>query len=164
VKLIAGDHARHNLPLQTTSFVGQQEDLAKVQQRLRESRLLTITGSGGCGKTRSPSSSAGGLSTHSTTVSGWWTWQRFRSIADLARVRDSPRHPRGAGSPGGRGSSRLLRARSCLIILDNCEHLIDACARTVDILLRQAATCACSATSRELLACQVSRVALHHSR
>src|SRR5262249_31703709 len=46
------DQAHHNLPFQTTSFIGREDDVAKVQQSLGESRLLTITGAGGCGKTR----------------------------------------------------------------------------------------------------------------
>jgi transcriptional regulator with XRE-family HTH domain len=52
VKPLASGQTRHNLPFQTTSFVGRYEELAKFQQRLRESRLLTITGSGGSAHSR----------------------------------------------------------------------------------------------------------------
>jgi predicted ATPase/DNA-binding XRE family transcriptional regulator len=152
IKPLVPDHSGHNLPLQTTSFIGRQEDVAKMRLRLKEYRLLTVTGTGGCGKTRLA------LEVGRTLVDefrdGVWlinlaplsdpslVWQ---SLATILRIREEPRRPL------AEAVTDYLRDRNMLIILDNCEHLIDACATVVDILLREAANLRVLATTRELL-------------
>jgi len=147
------DHARHNLPYHTTSFIGREDDVAKVQQRLGESRLLTITGAGGCGKTRLA------LEVGRQIVDQFRDGVWLVDLAPLsepslvwhvmARVLGIQEEPARAVADA---VAEYLRDRSSLIILDNCEHLVDACAATVDRLLREAASVRVLATSRELLA------------
>jgi predicted ATPase/transcriptional regulator with XRE-family HTH domain len=143
---------RHNLPNQTTSFIGREEDVAHVQQRLGESRLLTITGAGGCGKTRLALEIGGQIVDQYRD--GVWLVDLaplsdpsliWRVMATMLGVREDP------ARAVADAVVDYLRGRSSLIILDNCEHLIDACAAAVDRLLREAASVRVLATSRELL-------------
>jgi len=143
---------RHNLPLPTTSFIGRQDDLAKIRERLREVRLLTITGSGGCGKTRVALEVARGLVDE--IQHGVWLVDLaplsdpsliWHVVATTLKVRGEP------GRPVQQAVADHLRNRSTFIVLDNCEHLIDACAAAVDFLLQAAPNLRVLATSRELL-------------
>src|SRR5262249_10892814 len=126
---------RHNLPNQTTSFVGREDDIAQVQQRLGESRLLTITGAGGCGKTRL------------ALKVGEQLLDQFRDgvwLIDLAPISEPSliwhlmATVLGVREDPARAVADTVvdyvRGRSSLIILDNCEHLVDACAAAVDRL------------------------------
>ena len=146
------DQARHNLPYQTTTFIGREDDVDKVQQRLGESRLLTITGAGGCGKTRLALEV--GRQIVDRFRDGVWLVDLaplsepsliLQVMATVLGIREEP------GRAVADAVVAYLRDRSSLIILDNCEHLVDACATTVDRLLRQAASIRVLATSRELL-------------
>jgi non-specific serine/threonine protein kinase len=146
------DQPHHNLPFQTTSFIGREDDVAKVQQLLGESRLLTITGAGGCAKTRLALEI--GRQIVDRFPDGVWLvdlaplsdpsliWHVVAAVLD---IREEP------GRALADAVIYYLRNRSSLIILDNCEHLVDACAATVDRLLREAANVRVLATSRELL-------------
>ena len=147
-----GNRLPHNLPLQTTSFIGRDHDLSQIRTRLHEVRLLTITGSGGCGKTRIALEAARPIV--DDFPDGIWLvdlapladpaliWQ---VISTTLQIREEP------GRIARQAVVEYLRNRSVLIILDNCEHLIDACAATVDTLLQEAPNLRVLATSRELL-------------
>jgi predicted ATPase/DNA-binding XRE family transcriptional regulator len=147
-----GSSLQHNIPLQTTRFIGRQDDLAKIRERLREVRLLTITGSGGCGKTRVALEVARGLV--GEFADGVWLIDLaplsdpsliWHVLATTLKIREEP------GRSVQAAVADFVRNRSIFIVLDNCEHLIDVCAATVDILLREAPSLRVLATSRELL-------------
>jgi non-specific serine/threonine protein kinase len=152
VGVAVDEQAHHNLPYQTTSFIGREDDVAMVQQSLGESRLLTITGAGGCGKTRLALEV--GRQIVDRFADGVWLVDLaplsdpsliWHVVATVLGIREEP----------GRALADVvieyLHNRSSLIIIDNCEHLIDACAATVDRLLRETASVHVLATSRELL-------------
>ena len=143
---------RHNLPNQSTSFIGREDDVTQVRQRLGESRLLTITGAGGCGKTRL-ALEVGELMVDQFRDGVWLIDLAplsepsliWRAMATVLGVREDP------ARAVADAVVDHVRGRSSLIILDNCEHLVDECAAAVDRLLRDAASVRVLATSRELL-------------
>lgn len=147
------DYLPHNLPQQVTSFVGRESDLDEVKRLLLDSRLVTITGAGGSGKTRLALQAAADL----LTGEGDGVW-----LVDLAPVRDPDLLPRavaatlGVDTSTGRDPTDAvtthLRDRRLLLLLDNCEHLIDSVAALVDRLLASCSEVAILATSREVLA------------
>lgn len=146
----------HNLPGQPTSFVGRQRELDEYRQCIAGAtakyRLVTLVGAGGCGKTRLAIQAA-------TGVVDWFAdgvW-----FIDLADVLDPSLVPQTVASTLGlRETSDLpllttladtLRERELLLILDNCEHLLDACAEVVTKILRVCPHIRILATSREPL-------------
>ncbi len=138
------------LPAQLTSFVGRDAELAQVRELLSENRLLTLTGAGGAGKTRLAIEVAGRLS--GEFGDGVW-------CVDLAPLTDPELVPltvaRAFGLPDQPGRStmdiltRFVADRQMLVVLDNCEHLLDASATLVNELLGAAAGLTLLATSRE---------------
>ena len=142
----------HNLPIQTTSFVGRKGQLAEVKRLLTETHLLTLTGSGGCGKTRLALQAARELV--DTFPEGVW-------LVDLAPLNDPALVPHAVATvlgfrelPDRPMVTTLLdglRSRHILLLLDNCEHLIDACAHLVDAILKTCDSVRILATSREML-------------
>ncbi|RKS77328.1 putative ATPase [Actinomadura pelletieri DSM 43383] len=151
--------ARTNLPAQLTSFVGREEESRRVGKLLRETRLVTLTGPGGAGKTRLAGESAGALVDE--MPDGVW-------FVPLARVSD-PKDVVQAVlvalgvletvRPGeqlvvARPLERLidyLAAKRMIVVLDNCEHVLDAAARLAGHVLTQAEGVRILATSREPL-------------
>ena len=141
----------NNLPLELSSFVGREKELAEVRRLLESSRLLTLTGSGGCGKTRL-ALAAGEL------VEGFedGVW-----VVDLAPLADPSLVPQAVAStlgvreqPGRLPTGTLsdyLGSKKVLLILDNCEHLVGACAELAEALLRSCPGLGVLATSREAL-------------
>lgn len=142
--------AVHNLPPQFTSFVGRSAQLTEVRMLLAENRLVTLTGAGGAGKTRLAIEVANQLSGEYSD--GVW-------YVDLAPITDPELVPvrmaRALGLPDQPGRSimdtllRFVRDRQMLVVLDNCEHLLDACAGLVVALLGGAPPLTLLATSRE---------------
>jgi predicted ATPase len=138
--------------VQLTSFVGRERELAEVQALVRRHRLVTLTGAGGCGKTRLALHVAADLL--EAHADGAW-------FVDLAPVADEALIARVALSelgarevPGQTASETLmdyLRARSLLLVLDNCEHVVASCAALTDALLRACPGVRVVATSREPL-------------
>jgi predicted ATPase/class 3 adenylate cyclase len=141
-----------NLPIQVTSFVGREREIEEVKQLSSKPRLLTLTGSGGTGKTR--------LSLHVAAE----VLDRFKNgvwFIELAPLSDPALVPFTVASalglreePGRPLMSTLLdwlRDKELLLILDNCEHLIDACAKFADQVLHASLTTRILATSREAL-------------
>jgi len=141
-----------NLPAALTSFVGRREEIAGVRQLLGSTRLLTLTGVGGLGKTRLALEAAG--VSRKAFADGVW-------LVDLAPVRDPSAVPgtvaRALGLPDLGPQPVLeqlaehLAGRWALLVLDNCEHLVDACAELAAELLSAAAQVRVLATSRQTL-------------
>jgi predicted ATPase/class 3 adenylate cyclase/DNA-binding NarL/FixJ family response regulator len=142
--------AAHNLPAQFTSFVGRGPQLTEMCKLLAESRLVTLTGAGGVGKTRLAVQVANQLAAE--YAEGVW-------YVDLAPITNPELVPvsiaRALGLPDQPGRStmdsllRFVRDRHMLLVLDNCEHLLDASAELVLALLGAAAGLTLLATSRE---------------
>jgi non-specific serine/threonine protein kinase len=146
------ERPRHNLPTQLTSFVGREAVLADLAQALATTRLLTLTGVGGTGKTRL----ALQLATNALAAYPEGVW--FVDLAPLADPALIPQTIAGvlgvieqSGEPILTTVQRVLRDQHVLLILDNCEHLLDACARLADDLLRGCPRLQILATSREAL-------------
>ena len=147
------DARYHNLPVQRTSFVGRRKELLELRDLLASSRVLSLTGAGGVGKTQL----ALGLAREflDDFSDGVWLVDLaplsmpdlvVQTIATVLGVREGPqRSARDALLDN-------LRDRQLLLILDTCEHLIGTCAELVELLLREAPGVRILATSREALA------------
>ena len=141
---------RHNLPQQVTSFVGREKESAEVGRLLAKTRLLTLTGSGGCGKTRLALQVAADM----LDGSGDGVW-----LVELASLSDPGMVPQALATvlgvkeePGESITQTLvgfLRGKYLLLVLDNCEHLLAALAQLVDAIIRQCPRVLIIATSRE---------------
>jgi predicted ATPase/DNA-binding CsgD family transcriptional regulator/Tfp pilus assembly protein PilF len=147
------DAVSNNLPLQRTTFVGREAELAGIGQLVvGGNRLVTLTGAGGCGKTRLALHVAADLAPD--FVAGvWWI--------DLARLTDASLLPNAVAAvlaikevQGERlldTVTRRLRHGPALLLLDNCEHIIVDCAAVVHELLDACLSLVCLTTSREPL-------------
>ena len=144
--------ARHNLPAPLTSFLGREQDLARLERLLGQARLVTLTGTGGTGKTRLA------LETGARAVGrfpdGVWLAE-LAGIADPGLVAAQVMLALGVRQAGDvpvlEALIYRLRSAELLLILDNCEHLLDACAGLAGALLRAAPGLRVLATSREPL-------------
>ena len=148
-----------NLPAQVSSFIGREAELAAVRTLLAGSRLVTLTGPGGAGKTRLALRAAAGLLDGSRD--GVW----FADLAPLANpdlVPVTVADVLGVELAPGRLVPEALAAaiggRRLLLVLDNCEHVIGACAKLGDDLLRGCPGLVLLATSREPLGIDGERV------
>ena len=142
----------NNLPLELSSFVGREKELAEVERLLEDSRLLTLTGSGGCGKTRLALAAAGELS--EGFEEGVWLVE-LAPLADPSLVAQAVAATLGVREQPGRSLTEMLSgylgSKKLLLVLDNCEHLIEACAELAESLLRFCPGLCVLATSREAL-------------
>jgi len=142
---------RNNLPQQLTRFIGRGSEIAEIRESLRRTRLLTLCGPGGIGKTRLALEAATQLPGNDDGV--WFV--EFASLADPGLVPHTVASTLGVGEERGRSITDTvvdyLKDRRLLLVLDNCEHLIAACARLADRVLRTSATVRVLATSREPL-------------
>jgi predicted ATPase/class 3 adenylate cyclase len=144
----------NNLPLPLTRFIGREDQIAIVRQRLAAGRLVTVTGAGGCGKTRLAFEVARELleNNESPVPEGVWVVE-LASLADPKLVPQSVASalavPEQRGHPLTETLVEAVRSRSLLLVLDNCEHLIDACAALAEALLRACPDLRVIATSRE---------------
>jgi len=142
----------NNLPAQLSAFIGRDQEVAEVRALVESARLVTLTGAGGCGKTRL------GLQVAAELLDGCGdgVW-----LAELAAVTDQDAVPaaiwqalRLAAQPGRPIMEALLDAlalQDVLIVLDNCEHLIGGCAKTAEAIVRRCPRVHLLATSREPL-------------
>jgi predicted ATPase/DNA-binding CsgD family transcriptional regulator len=139
-------------PTFLTSFLGREADIAEVSERLRTVRLLTLAGSGGVGKTRLAAVVAADLAAE--FVDGAW-FVELAPIADPELVPTTAARALGVLETHGRsaldGLITALRSRQALLVLDNCEHLVEACAQLADALLGPCRQLTILATSREPL-------------
>jgi len=146
------DSTPNNLPQQPSSFVGRHGAIAELRELLGRHRLLTLTGPGGIGKTRlALQVAADVLDEHADGV--WFV--ELASLSDAALVPQTVARALGVaerpGVPVIAAIADFLANRHALLILDNCEHVPDACAALADSLLRGAAHLRVLATSREVL-------------
>jgi predicted ATPase/class 3 adenylate cyclase len=141
-----------NLPLQVTSFIGRDKELAALGSALETSRLVTVVGVGGVGKTRLALQAAAELI--AGFPDGVWVCElaaaddpvsMLQVVAAALSVRPRP------GSSLEDSIIESLRPRRMLIVLDNCEHLLRSASRLVDRVLRNCAQVHLIATSRESL-------------
>jgi len=147
------------LPAESTSFVGRRQLLAEVKAALANTRLLTLVGPGGVGKTRLALRAASDL--RRSVPDGVW-------FIDLAGLEDPHLVPKavitslGLADKSGQWPTSLLVAhlasRGALLVLDNCEHLLDAIAVLADVVLKEAAGVRLLATSRQPLGISGERV------
>ena len=147
-----GRRALHNLPPQVTSFIGRDAEIAECTRLLENTRLLTLTGVGGCGKTRLA------LRVAETLLDETWDGVWF---VDLAPLTDAERVPDVVASalslrdePGrtaAEGIAAFLAGKHVVLAVDNCEHVLAACAHLVDALLRGCPRLRILASSREAL-------------
>jgi predicted ATPase/class 3 adenylate cyclase/Tfp pilus assembly protein PilF len=148
------DARPNNLPVQLTSFIGREKDLSELKKFLSNSRLVTLLGSGGTGKTRLALQASADIIDE--YANGVW-------FADLSALQDPLLLPQNLEQMFGISErpkqspaellAEFLRDKELLIILDNCEHLIEACASLSQLILQQSLKVKILATSRESLRC-----------
>jgi non-specific serine/threonine protein kinase len=143
---------KHNLPYQLTGLIGREEEVTQVKALMAKSRLVTLTGTGGVGKTRLCLQVAEEMLTD--YAHGVWLVELaplsdpklvFQAVATVLEVREGP------GAPLSASLIEYLRSRQTLLVLDNCEHLIEACARLAETILQTCHAVHILATSREAL-------------
>jgi predicted ATPase/class 3 adenylate cyclase len=142
----------NNLPVQLTSFIGRKKEVEQVKKRLEKNRLVTLTGSGGIGKTRLSIQVASELLDE--YPNGVW-------LVELAPVTDPALVVRTVCTaldvtpqgivPALNVLTEYLKSKKILLVVDNCEHLIDACAQLCDSLLHACLDLRMIASSREAL-------------
>jgi predicted ATPase/DNA-binding XRE family transcriptional regulator len=142
----------NNLPVQLSAFIGREREVSEVRALVESCRLVTLTGAGGCGKTRL------GLQVAAELLDGsedgvWLT--ELAAVTDQEAVAPAISQAlRLAVRPGRPVLEALLDAlapQDVLIVLDNCEHLIGGCAKTAEEIVRRCPRVRLLATSRELL-------------
>jgi predicted ATPase/transcriptional regulator with XRE-family HTH domain len=142
-------HVQSNLPAQLTRFIGRERAIANLREQLERTRLLTLTGSGGTGKTRLALEV--GATVTPLFADGVW-------LVELAALSDGAMVAETVAMVFGLPSAQLptltmlmhyLREKRLLLLLDNCEHLIVSCAELAEALLRACPDLHILATSRE---------------
>jgi non-specific serine/threonine protein kinase len=140
----------NNLPQQVTSFIGREKEMAEVRRLLATTRLLTVTGSGGGGKTRLALQVAADLL--ESQRDGVWLVELApladaalvpRAVATVLDIREQPDRPL------SQTLVDFLKPKRLLLLLDNCEHLLAACAGLAEQILRSCPGVQILATSRE---------------
>jgi predicted ATPase len=145
------------LPPQTSGFVGREAEVAQVRGLLRQSRLVTIAGPGGVGKTRLAVRVAEGVTGYFTGGVHFIELSAVRDPGLLVHTLAAGLELAGLASPEPDQASQLdrlldfIRGRRLLLILDTCEHLVDGCAELADTILRAAPGITILATSRQPL-------------
>jgi predicted ATPase len=144
------DPSPGNLRPQTTSFVGRESEVAELRTTLKAHRLLTLTGVGGVGKTRLALEVAAGVADE--FPDGVWLFE-LAAVADPAAVPDAVASVLGITQQPGKSVAEsvaaALEGRVRLLVLDNCEHVLNAAADLVEAVLAHSATVKVMATSRE---------------
>lgn len=143
-----------NLPIPLTSFVGRQTEIVHVKRLIEATHLLTLTGAGGCGKTRLAIQVATDLAAMDRFKHGVW-WVDLAGLSDPALVTQSVATVFNLGEAQGpallSALTNYLRAKELLLVIDNCEHLLGACAQLIGTLLSACPKLQILATSREPL-------------
>jgi predicted ATPase len=143
-----------NIPIPLTSFIGREKELKEVADLLSKSRLVTLTGSGGVGKTRLAIQVVADVLNR--FPGGVW-FLDLTSLSDSALMPNTLAGILGLREPGDRHMSvkdlliNYFRTRNSLVIFDNCEHLIESCAQLINSLLTSCENLSVLATSREAL-------------
>ncbi|HSN19792.1 MAG TPA: winged helix-turn-helix domain-containing protein [Usitatibacter sp.] len=141
-----------NIGAELTSFIGRERELEDVRRLVAANRLVTLTGMGGIGKTRLALQAASDVRDRFPDGAWFVDLASLESgallpatIAQVLQVREVP------GKPLVRGICEQLRGRVLLVVLDNCEQLLEPCAALADTLLRSVPGITLLVTSRELL-------------
>ncbi len=154
------DNYPGNLPIQLTSFVGRHVQLAELAKALAETRILTLCGVGGVGKTRLALQVAAEVVPH--FADGVWLVE-LAAVSSAEAMEEAVASalgvPQRPGTTMQQGILDFLRDRSLLLVLDNCEHLLGAVATLTDAAVRTAAGLRVLATSREGLAVAGEQIA-----
>ena len=149
---LVSDRIPNNLPRQLTSFIGREDEILGIERLLAESRLVTITGSGGCGKSRLALQVAAEV--FEEHPDGLW-WVELASVGDSSLVPNAVAAALAIREVHGQLLSRTLSnhlaGSRALIVMDNCEHVVSACADLVATFLEACPTLTILATSREPL-------------
>ena len=140
----------NNLPQQLTSFIGREKEIAEIKQLLAKTRLLTLTGSGGCGKTRLALQVAAEVL--EAYPDGVWLVE-LASLSDPGLVPQTIATVFGLKEEPGKSLTQTLtdqlQSKHLLLVLDNAEHLLAICAQSADAVLRQCPRIGMLVTSRE---------------
>jgi predicted ATPase len=148
-----------NLPLQVSSFIGRGRELDQTAAALGGARVVTLTGAGGVGKTRLALQAAGQVSPRFSD--GAWLCE-LAPVRDVAGVDDAVAAVFSVTAPAGLSTRdalvEFLRGKQLLLVLDNCEHLLEAAAALADALQRSCQRLAILATSREGLGIEGERL------
>ncbi len=150
---------RHNLPAQFSSFVGRSQELEEIRSLRQGARLVTLTGTGGAGKTRLAVQVAT-EELEATTAAVWFAdlarvagnESVVGRIAEAVEAREEP------GRPLSETLVDALRTRPTVLLLDNCEHVVRSCAELAETLLSSCPELTIVATSREPLGVPAERV------
>jgi len=141
-----------NLPTALSSFIGREHEIGEVMRLLASHRLVTLTGPGGCGKTRLSLQVANEL--FEEFEQGVW-FIELASIFDSAFIPQTIAATLSIREQSGRSITDILvdylSVRRILLVVDNCEHLISACAQFLETLLQRSPGLKILATSREVL-------------
>jgi non-specific serine/threonine protein kinase len=144
-----------NIPIPITSFIGREQELKEIRNLMERSRLVTLTGAGGIGKTRLAIQTVAEVL--NLFQDGIW-FLDLALLSDPSLVPSAIANLMGLHETGELGVEGLItkyfRSRTGMIIFDNCEHLIDACAQLVHLLLTSCPRLSILATSREALRVQ----------
>ena len=142
----------NNLPIQLTTFIGRENEIAEVKQELNQHRFVTLTGSGGTGKTRLTLQVAAELLDH--FAHGVW-FVELAALTDPELIPQTILSAIGISEQQGKTPLEILKEylheKKSLIVLDNCEHLIEASANVTNTLLNAAPNLKVLASSREAL-------------
>lgn len=143
---------QHNLPFQISKFIGREKEMDEIADLITDHRLVTLVGTGGIGKTRL--SLKVGEQILNEYTSGVW-FVELASLSDPALVPQTAAKifhiVEQAEESLTEKLIRVLHPKNILLILDNCEHLLDACAQLADILLKNCPNLKILTTSREPL-------------
>ena len=146
------DFYRHNLPIQLTSFIGREKEMEEIKQSILTHRLVTLTGVGGTGKTRLA------LQVAADAIENFQDGVWLVELAPLSKpglVPQAVATTLGLREQAERAFLDMLKdylsRKNLLLVLDNCEHLIEECAQLADVLLHAAPNLKILATSREAL-------------
>jgi predicted ATPase/DNA-binding XRE family transcriptional regulator len=145
-------HHKNNLPAELTSFIGREKEIAQIKQAICEHRLVTLTGSGGTGKTRLSLKVAADLLDE--FPNGAW-FIELAPLTDGNLISQTIISVLNLHADNGRTALQFLcdylGEKKTLLILDNCEHLIEACGKLAEVLLNAAPGLKILASSREAL-------------
>ena len=143
---------KHNLPAQLTSFIGRESEIADLSDKVKSSRLVTLTGAGGTGKTRLALQVAEKVL--DSFPDGVWLVE-LAPLSDPSLVPQACTQALDLGQQPGTSPSAILahflENKHALLILDNCEHLLAACTRLANVLLKSCSQLHILASSREIL-------------
>ena len=143
---------RHNLPAQLTTFIGREKEMQTVRELISKHRLLTLTGAGGCGKTRLACEAA------ATMVQDFRDGVWFVDLAPLTNenlvakeITEVLKIPEAPNQPVIETLKEKIKDQNIMIVLDNCEHLIKGCGEVCATLLQSVSGLKVLATTREAM-------------